>query len=44
MGDINMTTKLYITGTTIWLIALAQIADFHPFENMKDLAGQVIGF
>lgn len=39
-----MTTRLYVTGTTLWLIVLAQIADFHPFENMTDLAGNVIGF
>ena len=40
----KMTLKLYLTGTTLWLIALAQIADFNPFENMTDLAGQMIGF
>lgn len=39
-----MTTKLYITGTTLWLIALAQIADYNPFEHMTDLAGQVLTF
>ena len=39
-----MTTKLYITGTTLWLIALAQIADYNPFEHMTDLAGQIIIF
>jgi len=39
-----MTTKVYIFGTTLWLIALAQIAGFNPFENMTDLAGQVLFF
>lgn len=39
-----MTTRLYLAGTTIWLIALAQIADFNPFENMTDLAGQLLTF
>ncbi len=39
-----MTTKIYITGTTFWLIALAQIADFHPFESMTDLAGNLLTF
>ena len=39
-----MTTKLYLAGTTVWLIILAQIADFSPFEGMTDLAGNVIGF
>jgi hypothetical protein len=39
-----MTLKLYLTGTTLWLIALAQIADFNPFEGMTSLAGQAIGF
>jgi hypothetical protein len=39
-----MTTKLYITGTTLWLIALAQIADFNPFEHMTDLAGHLLTF
>ncbi len=39
-----MTMKLYITGTALWLIALAQIADFNPFEGMSSLAGQAIGF
>jgi len=37
-------TKLYILGTLVWLFALAQIADFNPFENMTDLAGQVLFF
>jgi len=44
MERLDMTTKLYITGTTLWLIALAQIADFHPFAHMTDLAGQLITF
>ena len=39
-----MTTKLYFTGTTLWLIVLAYVADFNPFENMTDLAGQLIVF
>ncbi|HPD82589.1 MAG: hypothetical protein R3D88_06820 [Alphaproteobacteria bacterium] len=41
-----MTTKIYLAGTTIWLIALAQIADFHLFDHvqMLSLAGQSIGF
>jgi len=39
-----MTNTLYITGTTLWLIALAKIADFHPLEDMTGLAGQVISF
>lgn len=39
-----MTNTIYITGTTLWLIALAQIADFHPFEDMTNLAGQVLTF
>ena len=39
-----MTTKIYVTGTTLWLILLAQVADFNPFENMTDLAGNMIGF
>ncbi len=39
-----MTTKLYVTGTTLWLIALAQIADFNPFDHMTDLAGQLLTF
>lgn len=39
-----MTTKLYVTGTTLWLIVLAQVANFNPFSDMKDLAGNIIGF
>ena len=39
-----MTMKLYIAGTTLWLIALAQVVDFNPFENMTDLAGQILTF
>lgn len=39
-----MTMKLYLIGTTIWLIALARVAEFNPFENMTDLAGQVLVF
>lgn len=35
---------LYVTGTTLWLVTLAEIADFKPFENMTDLTGQLIGF
>lgn len=37
-----MTNKIYLTGTTIWLIALAQIADFHPIAEMTDLAGNLL--
>ena len=46
MGDIKMTiiNTLYLTGTTLWLIALANIADFNPFENMTDLTGQLLAF
>jgi len=33
-----------LTGTTIWLIALAQVADFNPFHGVTDLAGNLIGF
>lgn len=39
-----MTVKLYYIGTTLWLITLAKIADFHPLEDMTDLAGQIITF
>lgn len=39
-----MTNKLYLTGTTLWLIALAQIADFNPFAEMTDLAGHLLTF
>lgn len=39
-----MTIRLYIVGTTLWLIALAQVADFNPFKNMTDLAGQLLTF
>lgn len=39
-----MTNTLYLAGTTIWITALIQVADFHPFENMTDLAGQIITF
>jgi len=39
-----MTTKLYVTGTTIWLIGLAVIADYNPFENITDLTGQTLFF
>tara|TARA_B100000508_G_scaffold138665_2_gene135213 strand:- start:449 stop:568 length:120 start_codon:yes stop_codon:yes gene_type:complete len=39
-----MTTKIYVTGTTLWLIVLAQVANFNPFAGMTDLAGNVIGF
>lgn len=39
-----MTTKLYVTGTTLWIIALAVIADYNPFENITDLTGQSIFF
>lgn len=37
-----MTTKIYITGTTLWLIMLAQIADFNPLDHMSDLAGNLL--
>lgn len=43
-GSTDMTMKLYLTGATLWLIALAQIADFNPFANMTDLAGQLLTF
>lgn len=41
-----MTTKIYLVGTTLWLIMLAQIADFNPLDHvqMLNLAGQSIGF
>jgi len=39
-----MTTSLYVTGTTLWIIVLAQVANFNPFDGMTDLAGNVIGF
>lgn len=39
-----MSIKLYLLGTTLWLIALAQVAGFNPFENMTDLAGQALFF
>jgi len=35
-----MTIKLYLFGTTVWLIAMAQVIGFNPFEHMTDLAGQ----
>jgi len=37
-----MTTRLYLAGTTLWIVALLAIADFNPFENITDLAGQSI--
>jgi len=40
----HITNTIYFTGTTLWLIALAKIADYNPIENMTGLAGQVIGF
>jgi hypothetical protein len=39
-----MTTKIYLTGTTLWLLALAVASGFNPFENMTDLTGQIILF
>lgn len=41
-GETDMTTKIYITGTTIWLVALAHVADFNLFDHvqMVGLAGQ----
>lgn len=42
-----MSTKLYLVGTTIWLIALAQVAEFNLFEHveMLNLSGQpIFGF
>ena len=41
-----MTTRLYLTGTTIWLVALAHVADFNPLDHVQvlNLAGQAIGF
>lgn len=40
----NILNTIYFTGTTLWLIALAEIADFKPFENLTDLSGQLITF
>lgn len=34
-----MTNQIYFIGTTLWLMVLADIANFEPFENMLDLAG-----
>lgn len=39
-----MTFKLYIAGTTLWLIVLAAAIDFNPLEGMTDLAGQALFF
>lgn len=41
-----MTTKIYLVGTTIWLIALANVADFSLFDHveMLSLSGQSLGF
>ena len=39
---LTVSNKFYIAGTTLWLVALARIADFNPFENMTDLTGQGI--
>ncbi len=41
-----MTTKLYITGTTLWLATLAHVADFNLLDHvqMLNLAGQPLGF
>jgi len=35
-----MTTKLYVAGTTLWILALAVIADYNPFDDITDLTGQ----
>lgn len=40
----KITNKIYLIGTTLWLVTLAQIADFNPFEHMTDLTGQGIFF
>jgi hypothetical protein len=44
--ELEMTTRLYLAGTTIWLIALANVADFNLMDHvqMLNLAGQSIGF
>ncbi len=41
-----MTTKIYLTGTTIWLITLAHVADFKLLDHLEmlNLAGQPLGF
>ncbi len=41
-----MTTRLYLTGTAIWLFTLAYVADFNLLDHvqMLNLAGQAINF
>ena len=41
---LSISNKLYVAGTTLWIIALARIADFNPLESMTDLSGQSIFF
>ncbi len=44
LWEVNMTNQLYITGTILWFIALAQVADFNLLDHMTDLAGNVLIF
>ena len=37
---LSLSNKLYIAGTTIWLVTLANIADFNLLHYMTDLTGQ----
>lgn len=41
-----MTTKLYLSITTIWLVTLANVAEFNPLDHVQvlNLAGQPLGF
>lgn len=41
-----MTTKLYVGMTTIWLVTLANVAEFNLFDHvqMLNLSGQSLGF
>jgi len=41
---LTISNKLYIIGTTIWLLTLARIADFNPLEHMSSLSGQALFF
>ena len=41
---LSVSNKLYVAGTTIWLVVLARIADFNPFEEMTDFTGQILFF
>ncbi len=40
----NMINTLYVSGTTLWIVTLAKIADFNPLEDMTDLTGQILLF